>query len=221
MHSLTKTRRLALAVLVPFISATSSFSQDNASQIDISGELTTSEQALHFVLSEDRVPNASAVKIERMKARFSERGNLWEFSFRDEDKTYEATVRQNRAFKLKEKRDEKGQNAAFWATMPDPKDVELPEAYLEKSVAVIETFNSTYTAKPRAIVEYEVCDAPKNGAESDFANGCRRDASKEVWEVFIEVNAVVRGEDDRFYKVIEFNDGQPVKLSDASVSGNW
>ena len=221
MHLLMKPRRLALAASVPILSATSSFSQDNASQIDISGELTTSEQALYFVLSEDRVPNAGAVKIERMKARFSERGNQWEFLFRDEDKTYEATVRQSREFKLKEKHDEKGQNAAFWATMPAPKDVELPEAYLEKSMSVIETFNSTYTAKPRAIVEYDVCDAPKNGAESDFANGCRKDESKEVWEVFIEVNAVVRGEEDRFYKAIEFNDGQPVKLNNASVSGNW
>lgn len=220
-------RRLALVVSLSLSTANAAFSQDTVTpseddrQIDISGELINTEQALHFALSGDRVPNADTVKIERIKTQFSARGNQWVFLFRDEDKTYEATVRQDRSFDLDKEFDEDGENAEFWATLPDPRDVELPETYLERSMEIVEAFNPTYTANPRAIIEYEVCDPPEQGTESDYMNGCRRNENKEHWEVFIQVSAEVRGEEDTFFRAINFRDGHPTTIKDAMVSGLW
>ena len=190
-------------------------------QVDISGELITTEQALHFALSEDRVPNADSVKLERVDAQFSENGNRWEFLFRDEDKTYEATVQQDRYFDLEKEFDEDGENAAFWATFPDPKDIEWPEEYLEQAMQVAETFNPTYSANPRALIEYEVCDPPEQGTASEYDNGCYSNEDKEVWQVYLHIRAEERGEDRTFYKNIRFIDGFPTRFNDANVRGNW
>ncbi|MFV0493227.1 MAG: hypothetical protein ACK5M4_15555 [Pseudorhodobacter sp.] len=189
--------------------------------IDISGELVTTPQALLFALSEERVPNADTVKIERIKAQFSPKGKRWEFLFRDEDKTYQATVQQDRYFDLDKKFDEDGENPEFWASLPAPQDVELPEVYFEKAIEIVEGFNPGYTAIHRAIVEYEVCDPPKMGDQSDHKNGCRTNEDKEDWEVFIQISGVIRGEKDTFFKVINFDEGLPSLLNNASVSGSW
>ena len=219
----------ASTLAVPFTIALASMavSQENSATdttpaaVDISGELVTTEQALHFALSEDRVPNADTVKLERLDAQFSSKGNRWEFLFRDEDKTYEATVQQDRFFDLDKEFDEDGENAAFWATLPDPKDIEWPEQYLEQAMEVAETFNSRFTANPRALIEFEVCDPPEKDEESEYANGCDSDEYKEVWEVYLHISSEVRGEDQTFYKYIRFADGQPTEFKDANVSGNW
>ncbi|WP_282095400.1 hypothetical protein [Epibacterium ulvae] len=157
---------MSTATLILSQDASSSTDGKVRAQVDISGELITTEQALLFALSEDRVPNAATVKIERIRTQFSTRGNRWEFPFRDKDKTYEATVLQDRGFDLDKEFDEDEENAAFWATLPTPQDVELPETYLKNAMTVVEASNLTYTANPRAIVEYEVCDPPEHGTES-------------------------------------------------------
>lgn len=214
-------RTLFLALPLCALASMAAAQDDAPAEVDISGELITTEQALHFALSEDRVPNAATVKLERVKVQFSEKGNRFEFLFRDEDKTYEATVRQDRAFDLDKEFDEDGENEAFWATFPDPKDMEWPENYLEQSMQIAETFNPGYTANPRAIIEYEVCDPPKKSGRSDYTNGCNRDEDKEVWNVYLQIATTVRGEDTTFYKHLRFIDGHPTKLNDANVSGNW
>ena len=86
---------------------------------------------------------------------------------------------------------------------------------------IVETFNPTYTANPRAIIEYEVCDPPEQDEESEYENGCDRSTNKEAWAVYIQVSDVVRGEEQSFFKLLEFRDGLPTQLSDANVSGNW
>jgi len=225
MRDLCTPRSLIIALLFNTAVGTMAMAQETAateqSEVDISGELITTEQALHFILSEERVPNAETVKLERVEAQFSARGNRWEFLFRDEDKTYEATVQQDRLFELEREFDEDGENAEFWQTLPDPKDIEWPESYLEQAMQVAEAFNPTYTANPRAIIEYEVCDPPEQDETSDYDNGCDRDEDREVWNAYLHISAEVRGEDTTFYRLIRFRDGFPIRFNDANVSGNW
>jgi len=86
--------------------------------------------------------------------------------FRNDENTYVVTLLQDRCFDLYKEFDENGENPAFWATLPVPQDVEFPEIYSGNVMTVVETFNPADTAKPRAIVEYEVCDPPEQSTES-------------------------------------------------------
>ncbi len=179
--------------------------------------INNSTEALAYVLEGDRVPNAAKVKLEALKATQSAKTQQWEFTFRDEDKQYKATVNAAGDFKLKKKFDENGLNPEFWATFPAPALPVTAEQMLEKAKSVIDSFNPTFKAQDKAIVEMNVCKPPKKGKTSKYSNGCQSDQPKEVWSVSVQVES----EGKTFYRNIEFQNGHPLHLSKINIFGNW
>ena len=189
---------------------------------DISGEITTTPQALHFAMEVVGVPDTPTMRIAELKAQFSPRGNRWEIEFQDGELFYDVTIEQDRDHDLDREIEEEDDIPTFWEPLPAVKDESTPEDYLTKATELLSQFNSSYAPTGRALVELQHCDRPTEGKQSEYENGCRRDTSKQVWTVFIELSAPVRGEERTFFKAITFeNGGLPTELTDASVSGNW
>ncbi len=189
---------------------------------DISGEITTTPQAIQFALDVVGVVDTPTLRITEMETQFSPRGNRWEIDFRDGELTYEVVIEQDRDFDMDRDIEEEGDRPDFWQTLPAVAEEQLPETYLDRAKQILLAFNPSYVATGRALVEFETCDIPAVGKQSDYANGCRYDKPLQVRTVFVEITAPVRGEDRTFFKAVIFGDDDlATELTNASVSGNW
>jgi len=181
--------------------------------------LNNSAEAIEVALTKaaEEVSDTAKLILEFMKATTSSKGKTWRFVFRDGEVQYTVEMNDKGASKLKKKFDEKQNNPEFWSTFPEPREVEKDIEYLERAKNVIDSFNSTFKAQDRAIIEYHTCNAPKEGKASKYKSGCRDDKSKQWWEVIVQLET----ESEKSFRKIEFQNGQPVILSRVLVSGNW
>lgn len=184
-------------------------------------EITTTAQALDAAIGLDNMPDPDMLRIEEIKATFSTRGNQWKFTLRGGEISYDVDVTQDGRTDLDRDIDDDGNIPDFWNAQPGLTAHETPEFYLERAGEVLSAMNDTYTTTGRAIVEFEVCDLPAPGTQSEYPNGCKRDIALTKWIVFAQVAANVRGEDREFFKAVTFLDGRVTEVGDANVFGNW
>ncbi|WP_341365448.1 hypothetical protein [Yoonia sp. BS5-3] len=189
---------------------------------DISGEITTTAQAIQFAYEVVGVPDTPTMRIAEMKTQFSAKGNRWDIDFRDGELTYDVTIRQDRDFDLDRDIEEEGDIPSFWENQPPIPDAPMPEALFEQASGILTQFNANYRPTGRALIEFETCDLPALDRPSEYENGCRRDRPSYENVVFVEIVATIRGEERTFFKAVTISDeGLPTELTDASVSGNW
>lgn len=184
-------------------------------------EITTTAQALDVAFNLDNMPDPAILRIEAMKVIFSTRGNQWDMTLRGNEITYDIEVLQDRRTDFDRDIDDDGNVPAFWDAQPSLMEHETPEFYLQRANEVLSGLNDTYIPTGRAIVEFELCDPPEPGVESDHENGCKSDRALTEWVVFAQISANVRGEDRNFFKAVTFLDGRVTEVTDARVSGNW
>ena len=70
---------------------------------------------MEFVLSEDRVPNASEVKLKEIHTTYTDEMKVWKLTFIHGAMTYIATVDKISRFALESKEDKDSYNELFWA----------------------------------------------------------------------------------------------------------
>jgi len=184
-------------------------------------EITTTAQAIDVAVNLDNMPDPAILRIEAIKTIFSMRGNQWEMTLRGDEITYEIEVLQDGTTDFDRDIDDDKNVPTFWNAQPGLAEHETPEFYLQRASEVLSGLNDTYTPTGRAIVEFEVCDPPEPGVQSEYTNGCKNERAVTKWVVFAQVSANVRGEDRNFFKAVTFLDGRVTEVTDAIVSGNW
>jgi len=210
-------RNCVFIVLLPmlFISR-SALSQESDTAASVQPGKTS--LALSYVLNDENIPNRELLKIQEFQASYFDSGYKWRFIFRDDDKKYTVDTVGQGDNKLRKKFDEDGQNNAFWSTLSEPSEVvKKVEGYVLKARNAVESLNPNFTLLERSLIKYKVCSPPKQGSEAKYDNGCKRNAQKEKWSVFVEIVTNIRGKDKKVFKVVTFRDGEPISLTDGSV----
>lgn len=162
-------------------------------------DLKTLDEALEFVLSNERVPHASEVKIQEIHATYADDMRVWKFTFIDSSTIHVAKVDKKKRFHLESTEDKEAYNEVFWADRPRAEGM-FKKDWLYEAEKFIESNN--YVLSTPTILNFKVCDTPKGDAKSKFPNGCLEDTFKETW-------TIVRGVEGRkLAKMVVYGDGQ-------------
>lgn len=190
-----------------------------APKMALAQDVTTSAEALTIALTQAGLDLSDEIKIESMEAVRFRNGHMeWSFELRDGENVHDVTVEQNRDQKVRSDEDSRNANAEFWALLPAPADVETVESYVERARAELVEVNPELMPRDQYIVEYDVCDPPRDGGR-EYASGCRYDVPRETWTIILRSD--VRGTDDWVNKAITFEDGRRTEITGARVGGNW
>ncbi|MEE9425855.1 MAG: hypothetical protein V3V18_12915 [Methylococcales bacterium] len=171
-------------------------------------ELSNLEEAMEFVLSEGRVPNASEVKLQEIHATYSDEMKVWKFTFIHRAKTHIATVDKKSRFKLDSKEDKGSYNELFWSDWPRAEGM-LKKDWLYEAENFIRSYNYSLT-NPK-ILSYKVCEPPIPGMKSEYASGCIEDTFRQTWKIVSGV------EDRKLAKMVVYGDGQLESFSNVTV----
>jgi hypothetical protein len=171
-------------------------------------ELSNLEEAMEFVLSENRVPNASEVKLQEIHATYSDEMKVWKFTFIHGAKTHVATVDKKSRFKLDSIEDKDSYNELFWADWPRAESM-LKKDWLYEAENFIRSYNYSLT-NPK-ILSYKVCESPIADMKSEYVSGCNEDTFRQTWKIVSGV------EDRKLAKMVVYGDGQLESFSNVTV----
>ncbi|MEE9412449.1 MAG: hypothetical protein V3V22_05285 [Methylococcales bacterium] len=171
-------------------------------------EISTLDEAMEFVLSEDRVPHASEVKLQEIHATYSDEMKVWKMTFIDGAKIHIATVDKESRFLLESKEDKERYNELFWADWPRAEGM-IKKDWLYEAENFIRSYNYSLT-NPK-ILNYKVCEPPITGTKSDYVTGCNEDTFKQTWNIVSGV------EGKKLAKMVVYGDGQLESFSNVTV----
>jgi hypothetical protein len=171
-------------------------------------ELNTLDEAMDFVLSENRIPNASEVKLQEIHATYTDEMKVWKLTFIHGANTHIATVDKKSRFKLETKEDKENYNEIFWADWPRAEGM-LKKDWLDEAENFIRSYNYSLT-NPK-ILSYKVCESPIIGMKSEYANGCNEETFRQTWKIVSGV------EDRKLAKMVVYGDGQLETFSNVTV----
>ncbi len=171
-------------------------------------EINSLDEAMEFVFSEQRVPNANEVKLKELHATYTDDMKVWKFTFIHGPNTHIATVDKLKRFKLESSVDIKAYNETFWADRPRAEGM-FKKDWLYEAENVIESYKFELTTP--TILNFKVCEPPKGDTKSEYANGCKEESYKETW-------SIVRGVKERkLAKMVVYVDGQLDSFSNVTV----
>ncbi len=171
-------------------------------------ELSNLEEAMEFVLSENRVPNASEVKLQAIQATYNDEMKIWKITFIHGAITHVATVDKKSRFKLESREDQDSYNELFWADWPRAEGL-LKKDWLDEAENFIRSHNYSLT-NPK-ILNYKICEPPIADINSEYANGCNEDTFKQTWKIVSGV------EGRKLAKMVVYGDGQLESFSNVTV----
>ena len=176
-----------------------------AEQVD---ELNTLDDAMAFVLSGDRVPNASEVKLKEIHATYTDEIKVWEFTFIHANATHKIRVDQKKRIQLESSEDKDAYNEVFWTDRPRAEGM-FKQDWLYNAENFITSNNYVLTSP--TILNFIVCEPPAGDTKSEYSNGCKEDTYKETW-------SIARGVKGRkLAKLVTYGDGQLDSFSNVTV----